>query len=528
MLRTAVVRPRILAALLLLPLLLAVVPARSAHAEDNPVVVENQLPGSDAWQLGPLVADDRGGQIKGYASATSVSQNQSLTFFISVAPAQNYTIDIYRIGWYGGLGGRQVLHAGPLAGSPQQACLPDPGSGLIDCGWSPSYTFAVLPSWTSGVYLARLINAQLYENYIVFVVKDGRPAALLFQQSVTTYQAYNNYPDDGSSGKSLYEYNSYGPNTITGTPRAAKVSFDRPYSADGESLFLTWEIDFVRWQERMGYDVTYITDVDTHTSGQLLRQSRGFLSVGHDEYWSFEMFDAAEAARDSGVGLAFFGANAVYWQVRFEPSSVGSQNRVMVCYKSASIDPGQGRRTTVTFRDPIVARPEQLLLGVQFTSMVNWGSNVDYVVANSAHWAYSGTGFQDGDRIPNLVGYEMDRYMSGYPLPSVVRRDLLSVSPYTDVDGNPDYANSSMYQSSPSGAWVFAAGTISWSWGLDDYSGSPDARIQRTTANILNTFVSGLPPAGGEASVWSPPERSSSPPGSAPRRSPLPSTTTVP
>ena len=43
---------------------------------------------------------------------------------------------------------------------------------------------------------------------------DSRIADLLYQQSVTTYQAYNNYPDDGATGKSLYDFNSYGANTI--------------------------------------------------------------------------------------------------------------------------------------------------------------------------------------------------------------------------------------------------------------------------------------------------------------------------
>src|SRR5207245_7109887 len=131
----------------------------------------------------------------------------------------------------------------------------------------PAYTLVVPTTWTSGVYLAVLTNSQNYQNYIDFVIRDdSRVAALVYQQSVTTYQAYNNYPNDGT-GKSLYEYNSAPPNTLTGTARAVKVSFDRPYSNNGDGQFLTWEVYFVRWLERWGYDVAYSTDVDTPANG---------------------------------------------------------------------------------------------------------------------------------------------------------------------------------------------------------------------------------------------------------------------
>jgi hypothetical protein len=40
----------------------------------------------------------------------------------------------------------------------------------------------------------------------------------------------------------------------------------------------------------------------------------------------------------------------------------------MVCYKNQAIDPVQGPTTTVQWRDPIVNRPEQSLMGVQFSA----------------------------------------------------------------------------------------------------------------------------------------------------------------
>lgn len=470
----------------------------TARAAANPIVTENQQSGSAGWQLGSLVSDDVTGQIKGYGSATSVLQNQALSLYITVNPVQTYSIDFYRIGWYGGQGGRLRLHVGPLAGAQQQPCLADQTTGMIACGWTASYTLTIPADWTTGMYFAVLTNAAGYQNTVPFVVRDGRPAAILYQQSVNTDEGYNNYPDDKVTGKSLYDYNSYGANTSSGGPRAAKVSFDRPWTGYGVGQFVNWEIDMIRWLERSGYDVTYSTDVDTHANGTELKNHKAFIVVGHDKYWTKEMRDAAEAARDGGVNLAFFGSDDASMQMRYEPSAAGVPNRVLVCYKDATKDPVQGPTTTVEFRTTQVNRPEQTLEGVQWTSQTPWGTTVDYVVNNSTNWVYAGTGLKDNDTVHGIVGYEMDKFFPEYPAPNSTNRTILSNSPFTAWPANaPDHANSSIYQA-PSGAWVFAAGTMSWAWGLDDYNHSPsfsDARIQQTTTNILNQFTSGAPPA---------------------------------
>ena len=477
----------------------------------SPIVVENLFPGSENWQMRrpgfQPPADDDVKQIKGYASATSVNKGESITFHVAVTPAQQYTIDVYRMGWYQGRGGRLMMdRIGPLQGVQQPACPVDTATGLIECNWTEGgHTLNVPMTWTSGVYIAHLTNALGYQTYITFVVRDdARRADILYQQSVTTYQAYNNYPDDGVTGKSLYNFNSYGtnPSENPGNPRAVKVSWNRPYSGEGAGHFFTWEHHFVRWLERSGYDVTYSTNLDTHQNSARLLDSKAFLSVGHDEYWSKPMYDGVEQARDAGVSLGFFGADAVFWQVRFEQSPLtGIADRVMVGYKNGSIDPYakdpdpvKRQQTTVLWRDEFLNRPEQRLIGVQFSGQVD--TNEPYVVTNSSSWVYQGTGLTDGYSIPGLVGYEADSSMPGVPPPTAAidpatgqsTYQVLSRSPYTDVAGGPQLeGNSSIYQA-PSGAWVFGAGTISWSWGLD-LPGVVNWRIQRTTANLLNRFL---------------------------------------
>src|SRR5438034_9729048 len=79
-------RRRLMGTLLSLLLLVVLTPA-SPLAVDNPIVLENQQPGSGNWMWSKL-ADDTNQQIKGYASATSVNQNGNITFYVTVNPAQ--------------------------------------------------------------------------------------------------------------------------------------------------------------------------------------------------------------------------------------------------------------------------------------------------------------------------------------------------------------------------------------------------------------------------------------------------------
>jgi hypothetical protein len=483
-----------LAATLVVPAFAVATPAAPAVAAGNPIVAENSLQGSSGWRMTGPSADDANGQIKGYASRTSVKQNESITLYVSVSPAQTYTINVYRMGWYGGLGGRLRYTSATLDGVKQADCPPDATTGLIACNWAPSLALTIPPDWTTGIYVAVLVNAANYQNYVMFAVRDDRPAAFLYQYGVLTDQAYNNWPNDGATGKSLYGFNSYGANTVAGDPRAVKVSFDRPYTGNGAGLLFQWDMYLIRWMERSGYDMTYSTNIDTHANPAALRSHKAFLSTGHDEYWSKEMFDGAEAARDAGVNLAFFGADSVTVQVRMESSADSVPNRVVVCYKNPDIDPIQGPTTTGAFRWGPVNRPEQTLMGIQDPLVhPGWDRNVAYVVTNSGHWIYAGTGLKDGDSIPGIVGYEVHGFMPGYPAPTSTKFALLSQSPYTSVDGINGVANSSIYQA-PSGAWVFSSGTMSWSWGLDNFDiAIADARIQQTTANLFNAFLNGAP-----------------------------------
>ena len=456
---------------------------------NNPIMVENQKAGTTAWQLGQngrLLAEDVPGQIKGYASAASVNLGSQIGFKVSVSPAQSFTLDIYRMGYYGGTRGRLMQNTGAFNGTRQADCpIVDAASALIECNWATAYTLTVPADWTSGVYLAHLINASGYENYILFIVRDdARPSDFIVSLPTNTYQAYNEYPIAGH-GTSLY----------TDLPRAFRVSYDRPYMGRGDGIFSSGDNDFVSWTEREGYDVKYITNVDVHTHGEQLRTARAYISGGHDEYWSLEMRNAAVAARDVGVNLAFFSANDVYWQVRFEPSTSGVPNRVLVGYKEFDDTYfAEPYKATRKFRD--VDLPDQQLVGVQYTYgriTEPTGINTVWLAGDVSHWAYAGSGLVPGQPITGILGAEMDRRMPEYALPVSTTYTTLSSSPFTSFYGVSETAESVIYQA-PSGAYVFGTGTINWSHGLDR-PGIAHAGIRQITKNIFDRYEASAVPS---------------------------------
>jgi|GEM_PF-710696 len=471
----------------------------------NPIQLENQQPGTQDWQLGGAgnhLADDINKQIKGYASATSVNGGQTIQFYVTVSPVQTYTLDIFRMGWYTGNRGRLVSQSGVLGGLTQPACPQDPTTGLTECHWTASYSLTVPANWTSGIYLGKLTNAQNYQNYIVFVVRnDGQAADLLYEQPVNTYQAYNNYPNDKSTGKSLYDSNSFGPNTILGSPRAAKVSYNRPYADNGSGQFdnyysqWTYEIFLVSWLERMGYDLSYATNVDIHANPTRLLNFKGFISAGHDEYWSKEMFDAVEKARDRGVNAVFFSANAIDQQVRYEPASDGTPNRTVVAYKDPSFDPVSDPALK-TIRFVNAGRTQQTLVGTQYTTFQSAVPTQTLILSNttkpSTAWVFANTTLSDGATVPKLLGYEIDAFLPEQHAPLSTTYTILAASPFIDAHGVSAQSNAAIYQA-PSGAWVFSTGTTSWSWALD-YTDRLDPRIQQMTKNILDRFTQSNPP----------------------------------
>ena len=497
---------------------LVLLPAASVSAAGpcdppvNAVACENSKPGAPAsvWD----VEGSGDASIQGFATDMSVNRGSTVGFKVKT-DASAYSIDIYRTGFYGGLGARFIGSVTSSAVLPQSqpGCLVEAATGLVDCGnWGVSASWSVPADAVSGVYVALLTRADTGgSSHIVFVVRDDASTSdIVFQTSDTTWQAYNSY-----GGASLY-------GTILeqeglAADRAFKVSYNRPFVTrpveSGADFYFGPEFAMVGFLEANGFDVSYISGVDADRFGSLLLNHKTFLSVGHDEYWSGAQRGNVEAARDAGVNLAFFSGNEVYWRTRWESSAAGGSSvgyRTLVCYKEtradAKIDPSS--EWTGTWRDPRFAtasngggRPENALTGTMYYS--NTGQfAIEVPEAEGKLRLWRGTsvaGLAPGATATlaaNTLGYEFDEAPdNGFAPAGLVRMssttkdvDQYLVDYGSNVLPGPATHSLTLYRAG-SGALVFSAGTIQWSYGLgtahDGAQSAGDASMRQATVNLL-------------------------------------------
>jgi hypothetical protein len=468
-----------------------------AAPRPNPIQQENQRPGTTAWEpTSPLAlarydpTTFRTPTIEGYASTTSAQAGDTIKFAVSTNTA-SFTADVYRLGWYEGSGGRLIHSVPRMQGHFYPMPAVDRHTGLIEASWPVAFTLTPDSTWTTGAYLVKLTAANGMENYIPLIIRSARNSAFIFLHAANTDEAYNYW-----GGTSLYDDYT---NTLT-AHRAFKVSFDRPFEdVYGSGHLLIWEYPMIRWLEKNGYDIGYVSDVDVQMNSSLLLGHQGILIVGHSEYWSHEMRDHLEAAVSHGVNLAAFAANSIFNQIRYEPSDKNATpNRIIVCYKDATLDPlarKDNSHVTVEFREPPLNRPEQSLLGgmMNVNSYCHWGCGFDWVVADASNWVFAGTGLRNGDKIPGLVGYEYDQVYPWYPTPP--GDQIISASPVIDIYGRHSISNATVY-TAKSGAHIVDIGTIDWAGGLDGYNKFWQSQrhlvnkyAQQITQNILQNFL---------------------------------------
>ncbi len=408
---------------------------------------------TNAWRLW-----HPGYETEGFASTTSAAPGDTVTLYVSSRAASWYA-DVYRMGWYDGVGGARLLEIPQQPGVYQGGSThPDPATGLVRAPWRPSLRVTIPPGWPSGMYMFKLTDSNGSESYIPLVVRGQGTAPVVLVHSAATDEAYNRW----GYNQSLYS----GTTPALHLARAVEVSFDRPFQGDyGAGYFFYWEYQMVRLLEREGVAVDYLTDIDVHEHPEWLLRYKAVLIVGHDEYWSRPMRDAYITAVGAGVGLAVFGGNTAYRQIRLRSSGVGP-DRVEICYKDASLDPepDPALKTGVAWREPPTSWDESTLLGETWVGTGEEIHREPWVVTNDASWVLAGTGLRNGDSLPGLVGYEQDS-VDGAQHPAGL--DVISSSPVPTGSGTV-HANSTVYQA-PSGAWVYDAGSIEWSWGVDHF-----------------------------------------------------------
>ncbi|MGO6999756.1 DUF4082 domain-containing protein [Rhizobium leguminosarum] len=490
----------------------------AAAAASNLIVLENQKQGNPESEWG---IDGAGSStIEGFATDISVDNGKTISFKINTN-STNYRIDIYRLGYYGGMGARKVdtiQHTG-LQNQPNP--LRNATTGTVDAGnWAVSASWTAPEDAVSGVYIAKLVrqDGTSGENHIPFIVRDDDSHSdIVFQTADQTWQAYN-----GWGGANLYGGN--GPATGQGAGRAYAVSYNRPIATRGgvgtfagpQDYLFGAEYAGIYWLEQNGYDVSYLSGVDADRYGSLLLNHKTYVDAGHDEYWSGQQRTNVEAARDAGVNLMFWSGNEVYWRTRWGNaySADGTPYRTLITYKEtfspgASIDPSN--EWTGTFRDPRLSppavgggNPENSLTG-QLFKVDDVGSNlaaitVGYDDANLRFWRNTSVAnLQPGQTATltkNYLGYEWDEAVdNGFDPAGLVKLSstTLPVSTYLldygNTTGNATSTHNLTLYRAPSGALVFGAGTVYWTWGLsdnhDNQATPTDPRVQQAMVNLL-------------------------------------------
>ena len=324
----------------------------SCSAPGNAIEAENCLPGnsSDEWDI--IHAGDP--SIQGFATDISYNVGSTVNFKIKT-DASAYNLDIYRMGYYSGMGARKIATIQPSAQLPQSQppCVTDTtvglgGSGLADCGnWAASASWQIPTTAVSGIYFALLTRPDTGgQSHIVFIVRnDAGHSNILFQTSDTTWQAYNYY-----GLGSVYGSNS---GVADLNHRAFKVSYNRPFlNRDGVAYNWVFDAEYpmVRWLEANGYDVSYFSGVDSDRFGSLITQHKIFLSVGHDEYWGGNQRTKVEAALAAGVNLAFSAGTKCFGRFVGKTASTAPAHRFALWFATK-------RRTRTPRSIPRIRRP---------------------------------------------------------------------------------------------------------------------------------------------------------------------------
>jgi len=424
----------------------------------------------------------------------SVKAGQEIGFCVSCAPASAVSIDLYRLGYYGGAGGRRVRTLGPVNVTPQPVPPVGPAR-LRECRWAACATVTIPADWPSGVYLGKLsAAAHRYQSAVIFVVTDDRPADVLVQCSTNTWQAYNKWPDSYS----LYDNDRPDRKPLVSGVRA---SFDRPFArypqvsdnplSLGTGEFLLFEFPFTYWLEKHGYDVTYGTNEDVHASLDTVARCKAFLSVGHDEYWSRPQFDHVSEAVRRGVNVGFFSGNSVCFVTPFSPSSDGRANRIIERRgRYGGVRPEEEKWMADL---PEAGPDEATLIGAR--TVIPFNGSGDWVCTKPDHWAFAGTGMKAGDRIPGLVGWE--HHGNPAPIPGL---EVLAAGKTWNGAEQESHYEATIYPG-PRGNTVFNAATIFWAQGLSSPPGhwlpfvhngrphGPDPRVERITHNLLRRWT---------------------------------------
>jgi hypothetical protein len=465
------------------------------------VLDQNRLPGTTSWKI---PRGDSPGAIEGFADHVDATVGERVGFYVSTR-AKSFHVDAYRMGWYQGTGAHLVWTSGTVAGRSQARCPRTAGINMVSCtNWRRSFELTLTSAFVQGDYLFKLVAGPKVQSYVLLTVWDpSSHATYLVMARSFTEEGWNTF-----GGFDFYQ--GFGP-CAAGAPaypvcnRARVVSFDRPFTGDdGAADFFGEEYPLVRYCERHGLDVAYVTDVTVSVHPSIVANHKVVLSPGHDESWSYTERLGLEHAVAKGTNVVFFGAASVLRHVRLQGSVLGP-DREVVDYRDASEDPlnGHGSALQVTGNTWSSAPsywPETSLVGEVYSGYLDGAATSSFVVADASSWLFKGTGLRNGSTLPGVIASDIDHVVDGPPTPSDLM--VLGHSPIAQsiVYSNQGWWNGFTYSDMTyftyphRGAGVIDTGNNNWINAMGTCTPRVCAALDRITGNILWLFGHG--PAG--------------------------------
>ncbi|QSJ14490.1 hypothetical protein JYQ62_21525 [Nostoc sp. UHCC 0702] len=492
------------------------------HVINHPIHLENLKRGTKNWIKTNYATAL---EIGAFMSAESINKGECIDIKASVIVNGSIKIEVYRLGYYGGIGARLVSSIDNIAAINQPISNEqvDAQTKLVRYDWVKTYTITTDETWVTGCYMVKLTDKRTTKQCLAFFIlrDDTLESDIIYKFGFATHLAYNTFAYDKINRKSSYSSGE----------RALQITHDRPWEGNTynpnivNSNPLRWEVNTIRWLEKNCYRVSYCSGQDIDKNGSdFVKKYRVFMNSGHDEYWSFKEYKAIKEAVEAGVHIVSLAANNCYWNIKWH-----DDYRTADLYKlndpmaggvvSNYVEDTLNFPPTYRFRDPALLGKafdgckitgECGLFGVGYIGDIENAYGGYDLTVKKDHHVFRGTGLKAGSKLTQLLGYEWDHIdpdPQAQPLTKSGTPNFLDCIIFESTIPNPIPATSNVSQSflgtlpmqavqtaqgvyftAPSGARVFAVGSIQSVWGLDSWRVWPARESIAYQRFIYNVF----------------------------------------
>ena len=240
--------------------------------------VENSLPGSSDW--GSPNGKESSEIIRAKLNSQLYQQGDEISIGVRIARDMELTCNIFRIGYYGGQGGRRIAHVGKkevggasLSGSSEN--YEDEG---VD--WSEEFSIQVDGRFHPGAYVVKIGTV---ENSIILPFWiQGSGDVLAVVPSISN--RIHSFSSKSMEKKAIY---THGVQDDKRAPIRGSVNYSHPNGRGGK--ISKWVFPFCRWAERNDIQVSWITDLELHKTPSIIDDYSSIILLGDSRFWTEKM-----------------------------------------------------------------------------------------------------------------------------------------------------------------------------------------------------------------------------------------------